>query len=528
MELRFSELLSLLPEYAPATSSALTICPRPSRVVSLYDNLNDGPPHENYLYFGRASEARLTGANYVLWEDVPLDRSALADGDANVLLTSARDEYTQIKRGVVSLFEDRSRLNDCSMHLLDLAQSGAKVHRILEYVSMVLGNPVFLLDPSLFLVDSAGPANMSDDRTIAYVLANGMMPQDYIDEMLKENSANSHDNVLVVWEQNILDHRVIAGRIVLDDKLLGYLKVFETGKPFNSRFDSELLQLASRYLALSVRPAVPTDNPQIESFMRGIIEHRLPSAEQIDRRREQLGLELLPRMAAIVVELDDAFRNRDKLYLLRKRLQTFFNRHTLLLYGDQIVILYDRHTTAELYDPERLRRLEQFLVENNCRAAMSAPFKHLGSLAKSYVHASACFGIARGLGATERVMLYENYKIYHLLLLSSDTLDLSDLVCPSVKQLLELDAAKGSDLAQTLFEYLRNHQDVTLTSRCMQIHYNSLRYRLNRITALTGIDFDDSDMVFKILLSEKALKIRALTEEPHPTPGSAPTTTETG
>ena len=42
----------------------------------------------------------------------------------------------------------------------------------------------------------------------------------------------------------------------------------------------------------------------------------------------------------------------------------------------------------------------------------------------------------------------------------------------------------------------------------MFIHYNTLRYRINRITELTGIDFKNARTIFLISISERILNIQ--------------------
>ncbi|MDR0849538.1 MAG: helix-turn-helix domain-containing protein [Propionibacteriaceae bacterium] len=516
MEMTFSAVVSALTEYTPVASSALVIHSNPSRVVSLYDYLDATVEthKENYVYLGKASSLQgpWPGSNFLVWEDAPLNRTELASGNANVVLVSTEEEYIQLKHALMTLFEDQNRLTTFNSQLLDLVQDGAKPQRILDLASVFLGNPVLLLDPLLSLLASSGTSNVSNDSTVAYVLQNGIMPESYIEEVLREqDSGDSDDKVLVIWEKTFLDHRMVAGRIMLGDRLLGYLKVFETGKPFAPYFDPELLKLACRYLAIRMNSTAgpTTGDPQIESFLLGMIEHRFTDSEQIARRVEQLGLELRARLVAIVVQFEETFRNRDKLPLLKKRLQNYFNRNTALIVGDQVVLLYDRDTWQEMFAPQRMAYMQRFLEENHCRAAYSIPFRNIGDFYKYYMYAISCFSVAEQCRIGDRILLYEDFKIDHMLLQFSNVLNLSDLVHPAIIRLMEIDADKGSDLTQTLFEFLRNRQDMTMTAKSVQIHYNSLKYRINRIQELTGINFDDSEAVFKMLLSEKVLRLQA-------------------
>ncbi|MDN0198258.1 helix-turn-helix domain-containing protein [Streptomyces sp. S.PNR 29] len=75
-----------------------------------------------------------------------------------------------------------------------------------------------------------------------------------------------------------------------------------------------------------------------------------------------------------------------------------------------------------------------------------------------------------------------------------------------VARLAAFDAEhSGSCLVQTLRAYLDHFGDVPAASRALGVHPNSLRYRLRRITALSGIDLDDPDAR---LLAQIQLRLR--------------------
>jgi GAF domain-containing protein len=68
-------------------------------------------------------------------------------------------------------------------------------------------------------------------------------------------------------------------------------------------------------------------------------------------------------------------------------------------------------------------------------------------------------------------------------------------------------ASLGEEPARTLRGWLDCHGDVTTAAERLGIHTNTLRYRLKRISATTGMDFADPD---QRLLAEVQLRIRPL------------------
>lgn len=100
-----------------------------------------------------------------------------------------------------------------------------------------------------------------------------------------------------------------------------------------------------------------------------------------------------------------------------------------------------------------------------------------------------------------------NNVFVEIMLSFRDKTNLENLIHPIVKFLSTLDSEKNSNLTETLFCYLQHNQDINLTSKALHIHYNTLKYRIKRISELTNIDFHDSDLLFKIQLTQKVLQI---------------------
>ncbi|MEV8316523.1 helix-turn-helix domain-containing protein [Streptomyces sp. NPDC059900] len=64
---------------------------------------------------------------------------------------------------------------------------------------------------------------------------------------------------------------------------------------------------------------------------------------------------------------------------------------------------------------------------------------------------------------------------------------------PAVAALAARDAEHGTDLARSLLLYLDAFGDVARVARQLNVHPNTLRYRVRRAAALTGLDLDDPE-----------------------------------
>jgi hypothetical protein len=64
---------------------------------------------------------------------------------------------------------------------------------------------------------------------------------------------------------------------------------------------------------------------------------------------------------------------------------------------------------------------------------------------------------------------------------------------PAVRSLVEHDRVNGTELARSLLGYLDAFGDVATVAARLTVHPNTLRYRVRRAVALTGLDLDDAE-----------------------------------
>ncbi|WP_238421187.1 CdaR family transcriptional regulator [Gordonia sp. 'Campus'] len=82
-----------------------------------------------------------------------------------------------------------------------------------------------------------------------------------------------------------------------------------------------------------------------------------------------------------------------------------------------------------------------------------------------------------------------------------------DLVDSRVTELAAIDAAGGSGFTASLRAYLDHFGDVRAAAGSLHIHPNTLRYRIRRLQALTGMDLDDPATRLVVALSLRVRRV---------------------
>ena len=173
----------------------------------------------------------------------------------------------------------------------------------------------------------------------------------------------------------------------------------------------------------------------------------------------------------------------------------------------QIIIIYDTIRSEQQFQSAVFKELNDFLKKTGCRANVSYPFTQLRDLHRYYQHTLYCVKIREALGLEDAIVCYRDIIDYHMILNFENCVDLRFLIHGAVKILTEADEMNDSNYVETLFTYLRCGRNLTEAAKQMSLHYNTLKYRINRIISMTGLDFTDDREVFKLMVTERVIRI---------------------
>jgi hypothetical protein len=121
-----------------------------------------------------------------------------------------------------------------------------------------------------------------------------------------------------------------------------------------------------------------------------------------------------------------------------------------------------------------------------------------------------------GLTTDRSVVSFDDLGVWRLLA-RPDADDLKNLVAHWIGALVDYDREHHSELLKTLFAYLNEFGALEATAAKLYVHRNSLRYRLMRITELTGWDLNDPEHRFHLNLACRAWLVRQALESPSST-----------
>jgi sugar diacid utilization regulator len=465
---------------------------------------------------GRAAE--LGVGLFVLAPDVPLRRLfEIFSQDDGLLLLS----------------------HGASRTLLESAGGETTIEELAGRISVMLGHSVVVEDPVGRLIASSG--NTEEDQLRATLEEQGLRASKSasVDETRREHRdryARLADGYLSVPVER---WRVADGELfwtpIGTGAPAGYLWFDLEGGNLMPE-DVVLLYWARRVLEAELgkeRIRLETELGARGDFVDDLVSGHYGSIELLLQRARYLGADIAGGALVMVVDIDDFAR-----YLARRRpkepaiqelkrrladavrLQTrqLFSNFLLGPRSDNVILFL---ACAEGEGPEELPEKAQLLAKGVQRYVKGllpdltvsvgiGSFKQdPAQLPEAYSEAGVALEIGHRIHGPSSVSTFEKTGTYKLLfrVLQENPEELEAFYGETLEPVVHYDSRYGTELVQTLITYLGNDASTVRTAGDLFAHRHTIRYRLDRVGELTGLDVDKSEDRERLTLGIKAMQL---------------------
>jgi sugar diacid utilization regulator len=200
--------------------------------------------------------------------------------------------------------------------------------------------------------------------------------------------------------------------------------------------------------------------------------------------------------------------------------------HALELLGTELTRRFPQSVTArwglDLYalirvddQPDMVDRIRNTLALTEAQTSLalvgglSGPVNQLDLYARMFTEARDATQIGKHLKGAGHLVHYDELGAQHHLW----TLARSSVRDPLQERLEALavhDAEHGTKFVETVREYLQQHGNRERASARLHIHRNTLRQRIDRIRELSGIDLEQTDVLFDLQIALGIVQFREL------------------
>lgn len=132
-------------------------------------------------------------------------------------------------------------------------------------------------------------------------------------------------------------------------------------------------------------------------------------------------------------------------------------------------------------------------------------YEHLSGVRRSYLEAAAAISLGQKMDRGERQFDYHTLAPYELLSCMSGCKKAGSYGREPVEKVVTYDGLHGGNLFRTLEAFLDHYGHRKQAATRLNIHPNTLDYRIGKIRELTGLDLDDPNTRLVVHLWVKAL-----------------------
>lgn len=221
-------------------------------------------------------------------------------------------------------------------------------------------------------------------------------------------------------------------------------------------------------------------------------------AESALRRAQALNYDIEQTHRVVVVQCD-AVEGEMLLHATRRAVHSHRLGALLGLRERKVVVLANREITWEDF-----RVCIQKDVGNaRCRVGIGTLCSSVEELPRSYRQAGLVLNLQDRLGDRDAALAYDDLGVFRLFAALEDVDEIQNFVDRWLGPLVAYDENRDADLVATLGCYLE-HGSYDATAEALYIHRSTLKYRLQRIREIAGVDLNDPDTRFNLQLATRA------------------------
>ena len=240
----------------------------------------------------------------------------------------------------------------------------------------------------------------------------------------------------------------------------------------------------------------------------------------------QCGLDYTQKYLCIVAALDDLLGGNDlsaqsNLFQVNTelaRLLTYWAKEKdalakVIPTTNDVIVLLPIHK-ADLSRKEKQNIVGEItevgrkgLINYSISMGISSTVEELVRSQVSYSEACKALKVGTKVSGRGSVVFFEDLGIYRVLSELGDKTQLQELYLNSIGRLINYDRHNNTEFYRTFEIFCKENFNLKETAGQLSLHYNSLQYRLKKISEITGLNLDTSEGIFNLMVGLKAKKL---------------------
>jgi len=263
-------------------------------------------------------------------------------------------------------------------------------------------------------------------------------------------------------------------------------------------------------------------------ILQGLLSEQEPVRQKAIRLSRELGNRLTPPYLVIIVGPDlpqgtslpasqalEQSNFDSSLHLAQRYIRLIEPEISFWYQGSRLVVFFPaRGMMKDDLKAHLIRELSKVggrILAENAPYAVSMGISPVMTSLDRFRLAYECARQSREIGAalepssSQRVTHYEDLGFFRVISLDEATASLQDFCLDMLGPILAYDREHNSELTKTLRVFLEHNQNLSRAAKELVIHYNTMRYRLDRIREILGDCLDQHQQRLSLELALQLL-----------------------
>ncbi len=466
---------------------------------------------DDVIYFGYASvlNAGDQPAHCILVESgegLPLfssaDRASVNASDLFAVFNSSK-QYLQ-KNADLHLYDE----------LIKKANSSKSLSEVLDYASLKTGNSIVVCDMKFNILAHSLSIPVTD-KIWKKNVEKGYCDYEFIQRVKSldtvKNASSTTDAIEVTCPES--PNKKCSSKIFINGIQVGFVLMIEGENKITPRHLAAMSEI-SKALSFTISCYRPDILPYFNQDQQ-VLEALLIGTPAEKVANEIKHLHFSDTMYALCIKTkSETAINKLKSRILPK-LRQIFPEAYMTIHNSAIAILMPSSSSVTLVENQRI--LLEFMSREKIDIGISLEFSKMDQFYNAYQQALRVIEWNKKIPVKLKEKIswdirypnehnphrYSEILFYDMLSEYPNRDRLKDFVHPALKRLKEHDKESGNELYNTLKIFLRNHHNSNETAKVLNIHRNSLAYRLDKIIEISKADLDDPATEFLLQTSFK-------------------------
>ncbi len=398
--------------------------------------------------------------------------------------------------------------NNYEQEIKDAIIRNDSLSAVVNIVSKIFDNPVLIFDAALRLLSTSESSKNVNDSLWQDALKNGVSSQEVMSVM---QEANLIDLLNTAHQAIYIDQPPVppffCANFIEDGKRIATMTI----SSYEKALDPKLLPVVDRIVELLKTEVNKAGNAyylQSTNLQKIILD--MLGGIMLDERVLQRNLlavhwNMDDEYQLIKVEMSKNHVFNGTAKYVEQAAQKLFPDSILVDLQDAFLLVVHRignHNIDNIVD----NAFCEFLKMQKSKAGVSMRYYDFSLSADAYKFANVALEKGNALAQKKVLYHYEDFIIAHMIDMCALSVNVVSLCHPEAIKLYQYDAKHNTEYLKSLYFYIVEEKHIAVAAKKLNIHRNTLVYRLEKLSDLCLIDLNDSAVRLHLIWSYQVLQ----------------------